>query len=123
MGIVKWDTTDRKLRARAKEELLRFMVLFSGAASVVCFIGSFFNGGDMRAPLILLTFLMIFMIAWRNVRRQNMNEWGAAKRAGREVFRIGMTQPTEAERNGIHEEPKKKKKTKTKTVKKGNFRH
>ena len=34
------------------------------------------------------------------MKRKNERRWGVAKRTGREVFRIGMSQPTEEERKG-----------------------
>jgi len=115
-----WDKFDDKMRARATEELLRFMTLFSSAAAMVCFAGAFINNSDMRMPLVLLTFMLVIFISWRVVKIKNERRWGAAKRTGREIFRIGMSQPTKEERMGIQPEPKAKKKKKP--VKKGNYK-
>ena len=106
-----WKNYDEKLRDRAVEELLRFMTLFSTSAALICFFGTLMQQGDMRLPLILLTFMAVISIAWFKKKNQNEKKWGVAKRTGAEIFRIGKTQPTEAERKGIREEkPKKEKK-------------
>lgn len=118
-----WDKFDEKMKARATEELLRFMTMFSTAAALVCFSAAFLSNSDMRTPLILLVFMMIFFFSWQHVKRKNENRWGVAKRTGREVFRIGMTQPTEEERMGIKSETEKKAKKKKKPAKKGNYKH
>ena len=109
--VERWKSFDDKLRDRAIEELLRFMTLFSTSAALICFFGTLMQQGDMRLPLILLTFMAIISVAWFTKKRKNEEKWGVAKRTGAEIFRIGKTQPTEAERKGIREEkPKKEKK-------------
>ena len=118
-----WDKFDEKMKARATEELLRFMTMFSTAAALVCFRAAFLRNSATRTPLILLVFMMIFSFSCQHVKRKNENRWGVAKRTGREVFRIGMTQPTEEERMGIKSEPEKKAKKKKKPAKKGNYKH
>ena len=123
MSFFNWDKFDDKMRDRATEELLRFMAMFSSAAAIVCFTGCLVNQLDMTLPLVLLTFMMVIMICWQYKRRKNIKRWGEAKRTGQEVFRIGMTQPTEEERMGIKPEAEKKAKKKKKNDKKGNFRH
>lgn len=124
MSLLKsWDKFDEKMKARATEELLRFMTLFSMAAAFVCFGGAFVNNSDMTLPLVLLVFWLVISLSWLYVKRKNERKWGVAKRTGREIFRIGMTQPTEEERRGIKPEPEKKaKKKKNKPVKKGNYK-
>ena len=109
--VERWKSFDDKLRDRAIVELLRFMTLFSTSAALICFFGTLMQQGDMRLPLILLTFMAIISVAWFTKKRKNEEKWGVAKRTGAEIFRIGKTQPTEAERKGIREEkPKKEKK-------------
>ena len=109
--IETWKNYDDKLKDRAIEELLRFMTLFSTSAALICFFGTLMQQGDMRLPLILLTFMAVISIAWFKKKKENEKKWGVAKRTGAEIFRIGKTQPTEAERKGIREEkPKKEKK-------------
>ena len=109
--IEKWKSFDDKLKDRAIEELLRFMTLFSTSAALICFFGTLMQQGDMRLSLILLTFMVAISTAWFVTKRKNEKKWGVAKRTGAEIFRIGKTQPTEAERKGIREEkPKKEKK-------------
>ena len=111
--VERWKSFDDKLRDRAIEELLRFMTLFSTSAALICFFGTLMQQGDMRLPLILLTFMAIISVAWFTKKRKNEEKWGIAKRTGAEIFRIGKTQPTEAERKGIREEkPKKEKNSK-----------
>lgn len=124
MGLLKsWDKFDEKMRARATEELLRFMTLFSTAAAFVCFGGAFVNNGDMTLPLVLLIFWLVISLSWWYVKRRNERRWGVAKRTGREIFRIGMSQPTEAERQGVQPEAEHKaKKKKNKPAKKGNYK-
>ncbi len=124
MSLLKsWDKFDEKMRARATEELLRFMTLFSTAAAFVCFGGAFVNNSDMTLPLVLLVFWLVISLSWQYVKRKNVRNWGVAKRTGREIFRIGMTQPTEEERRGIKPEPEKKvKKKKNKPAQKGNYK-
>ena len=53
----------KKMKARATEELLRFMALFSMAAAFVCFGGAFVNNSDMTLPLVLLIFGWRFRLA------------------------------------------------------------
>lgn len=89
-----WDKFDEKMRARATEELLRFMAMFSTTAGLVCFFGTLITGGDMLAPFVLLSFMLVFLLSWRYVKRKNEIRWGVAKRTGKELFRIGMTQPS-----------------------------
>ncbi len=109
--IETWKNYDDKLRDRAIEELLRFMTLFSTSAALICFFGTLMQQGDMRVSLILLTLMAIISVSWFIKKRKNEEKWGVAKRTGAEIFRIGKTQPTEAERKGIREEkPKKEKK-------------
>ena len=110
--IEKWKSFDDKLKDRAVEELLRFMTLFSTSAALICFFGTLLQQGDMRLALILLTFMVIISSAWLVKKRKNEDKWGGAKRTGAEIFRIGKTQPTEAERKGIRPEEKKKEKKK-----------
>ncbi len=107
-----WKNFDDKLRDRAIEELLRFMTLFSTSAALICFFATLIQQrDDMRLSLILLTLMAIISTAWFIKKRKNEEKWGVAKRTGAEIFRIGKTQPTEAERKGIREEkPKKEKK-------------
>jgi hypothetical protein len=99
------------------------MTMFSTAAALVCFSGAFITNGDMQIPLVLLTFMVIFFISWRFVKRKNEEKWGFAHRTGREVFRIGLEQPSEIERMGVQAGLEKKAKKKKKPVKKGNYRH
>ena len=113
MSLLKsWDKFDEKMKARATEELLRFMTLFSMAAAFVCFGGAFVNNSDMTLPLVLLVFWLVISLSWLYVKRKNERKWGVAKRTGREIFRIGMTQPTEEERHktGAGEKSQKEKK-------------
>ena len=112
-----WDKFDEKMRARATEELLRFMTLFSTAAAFVCFGGTLLNQGDMTLPFVLLTFWLVISVSWQYVKRKNERRWGVAKRTGKEVFRIGMTQPT-AEQNENQQGQKKKNSGKSNTDKK-----
>lgn len=121
--LFKWDQFDDKMRDRATEELLRFMAMFSSAAAIVCFTGCLVNQLDMTLPLVLLTFMMVILICWQYKRRKNVKRWGEAVRTGKEVFRIGMNQPTEEERMGVKPEQGKKAKKKKKNDKKGNYRH
>lgn len=113
MSILKsWDKFDEKMKDRAIEELLRFMMLFSTSAALICFFGTLIQDGDMRLSLILLTFMVGISSAWLVKKRKNEKRWGVAKRTGAEIFRIGMTQPTKEERMGIKPEEKKKEKPK-----------
>ncbi len=112
MNILKsWDKFDKKMKDRAIEELLRFMTLFSTSAALICFAGTFLQNGDMTLSLVLLTFMIVISSCWIVKKRKNEKLWGVAKRTGAEIFRIGMTQPTEEERLGIKTEDKKKNKT------------
>ena len=113
MSILKsWDKFDAKMRDRAIEELLRFMMLFSTSAALICFFGTLLQDGDMRLALIFLTFMVIISSCWMVKKRKNEKRWGVAKRTGAEIFRIGMTQPTKEERMGIKPEETKKEKKK-----------
>lgn len=113
MSILKsWDKFDEKMKDRAIEELLRFMMLFSTSAALICFFGTLIQDGDMRLSLILLTFMVGISSAWLVKKRKNEKRWGVAKRTGAEIFRIGMTQPTKEERMGLKPEEKKKEKPK-----------
>lgn len=121
MNFLNWSKFDERMRCRAIEELLRFMALFVSTAAMVCFVATLIKGGDMLFPLVFLTFMLILTGCWQYVKRKNERRWGKANPAKREVFRIGMTQPTAEERMGIKPEPEKKKKKK-KPAKKGNFK-
>ncbi|MBR5318064.1 MAG: hypothetical protein IKU46_00500 [Peptococcaceae bacterium] len=113
MSILKsWDKFDEKMKDRAIEELLRFMMLFSTSAALICFFATLMQNGDMRLSLILLTFMVVISSAWLAKKRRNEKKWGVAKRTGAEIFRIGMTQPTKEERMGIRPENEKKGKKK-----------
>ncbi len=113
MRILKsWDKFDEKMRDRAIEELLRFMMLVSSSAAMICFFGTLLQNGDMTLSLVLLTFMVGIFFAWNFKRKRNEARWGVAKRRGAELFRIGMTQPTEAERLGLQPEELKKEKKK-----------
>ena len=113
MSILKsWDKFDKKMKDRAIEELLRFMTLFSTSAALICFAGTFLQNGDMTLSLVLLTFMIVISSCWMIKKRNNEKRWGVAKRTGAEIFRIGMTQPTEEERLGIKQEKGKKAKKK-----------
>lgn len=107
-----WEKFDEKMRDRAMEELLRFMMLFSTTAALICFFGTLIQQGDMTVSLILLIFMTGIAVAWVRKKRSNEEKWGVAKRTGAEIFRIGMTQPTKEERMGIKPEEKKKEKKK-----------
>ena len=100
------------MKDRAIEELLRFMMLFSTSAALICFFATLMQNGDMRLSLILLTFMVVISSAWLAKKRRNEKKWGVAKRTGAEIFRIGMTQPTKEERMGIRPENEKKGKKK-----------
>lgn len=113
MSILKsWDKFDEKMRDRAIEELLRFMMMFSTSAALICFFGTLLQNGDMTLSLVLLTFMVVISSCWIVKKRKNEKRWGVAKRTGAEIFRIGMTQPTEEERKGIRPEENKKAKKK-----------
>ncbi len=100
------------------------MALFSMAAAFVCFGGAFVNNSDMTLPLVLLIFWLAISISWQYVKRKNERRWGVAKRTGREVFRIGMSQPTEEERKGRQDGAGKnnQEEKKNKPAKKGNYK-
>ena len=108
-----WDKFDEKMKARATEELLRFMTLFSTAAAFVCFGGALLNQSDMTLPFVLLTFWLVISVSWQYVKRKNERRWGVAKRTGKEVFHIGMTQPEkqpeQKKKNNENSTTKKKK--------------
>ncbi len=113
MRILKsWDKFDEKMRDRAIEELLRFMMLVTSSAAMICFLGSLIRNSDMTLSLVLLTFMVGTFFAWNFKRTRNEKRWGVAKRRGAEIFRIGMEQPTEAERLGLKPEEVKKEKKK-----------
>lgn len=114
MGFLNWDKFDDKMRDRATEELLRFMALFITSAAFVCFAANLVKGekGDMTVPLVLLTFMLATFFAWQYKRRKNEKRWGKAVRTGREVFRIGMSQPTKEERMTSQPEQEKKQRKK-----------
>ena len=119
MKFANWENFDEKMKCRAIEELLRFMAIFSTTAAMICFFATILKGGDMNIAFILLVFMAIMDIGWVVIKRKNEARWGVAKRTnGREVFRIGLTQPTEEERKGIKPEPEKKPKKKKTTKKK-----
>ncbi len=115
MSILKsWDKFDDKMRDRAIEELLRFMMLVTSSAAMICFLGTLINNGDMTLSFVLLTFMVGVFFAWNFKRKANEKRWGVAKRRGAEIFRIGMEQPTEAERLGMKPEELKEEKKKEK---------
>lgn len=112
-----WDKFDEKMKARATEELLRFMTLFSTAAAFVCFAGTLVNQGDMTLSLVLLTFWLVISVSWQYVKRKNERRWGVAKRTGKEVLHIGKAQPN-AEQDEKKQGQKNKNNGKSKTKKK-----
>lgn len=128
MGFLNWDKFDEKMKDRAMEELLRFMALFTSAAAMVCFFANLMSDGDMTLPFVLLTFMMIMMISWQYKKRKNDKRWGHAVRTGKEIFRIGMSQPDKdepVESNKKAEKSQKSQKsqqTRKKSAPKGNYK-
>ncbi len=128
MGFLNWDKFDKKMKDRAMEELLRFMALFTSAAALVCFFANLMSDGDMTLPFVLLTFMMITMVSWQYKKRKNDKRWGHAVRTGKEIFRIGMSQPGKEEpveskkKTEKSQKSQKSQQTKKKSAPKGNYK-
>lgn len=77
----------------------------------------------MNIAFVLLVFMAVMVIGWRVIKKKNEARWGVpTHKNGKEIFRIGLTQPTEEERKGIKpqkENKPKAKKKKTSGKKKG----